>query len=1050
MRKIITAFLAVLLLIITPLSYLQPHAADNTSKSAAGILPFVFTAASNTATSPAFEADPYIDSEGWIHLVSPDSGSKSLAQFMWLEDGPSFTDGEFEFEWKVSSVSSDYSFTVFNRFSGASAGGIRQNPTFSGVQYMGGGRWMTQCWGPGGEKYSGIGLPLLNGTVNQNVISMVKPEVHLVRLLFEGTKTTIYIDGVQQGEPISSGGNLGGTAGIPIIAGKLGFRNHNGNVKDFMLRNIRIREKGQTGWQYYGSNSAMPDPIPFTITTAADSVEQDRRLTMKASTKCVNWTVTGGHPGTSINQAGELKVASDQPIGSRLTVTASLWSHPHAVQTKVIHVTEQHGEAAVTFGVLSDLHVGTADASSSSYPNHQRLADVLDWYGRRNVDAVLMGGDISDFGRAGDWTQFRSVVANRLTSPQDPAPGMPIMVAAMGNHDAYGQGTPAFVQGTGQKTNADYLINGYHFITVNGGALLSGENAGSNSVGFNTAGSSASTGNAISQETKSWLRARINNAKSEDPHKPIFILCHWPIRNTFYVSDEWYTESFGTNDTNYFFKDDPQVVVFSGHIHSPNQDPRSIWQGGFTSVNTGSLHYMEMEASGTANQRYLGYKQDGVSTNSHPRNPIQVTAEENTPMMQGLIVEADGSRVTIRNYDFDATAGPAGQAEETEQVWSFDVSAPSSFPYTNARRNTNRQAPIFDAAQGSNAAVTGKINLSFPSNDTSKVAITFPQAKMPLFNSGNEVVHSYKFEFWNQATGALAKTAWQWSDFMWPQRLQQESCTQLIGGLTANVPYELRIYAFGSFQQQSSQYLTTAFTIDGGILPPSLAYHLTFNNTLTNLLGNPAAVESFWTTNPGNINSSVHASPVYVNGLSGRKALHLASTISGTASNYIDLGNTFNYNQSFTLAFHIFLKNGFTTDSAIFSNKNWGAGQSRGLLVTGHNNGLRVIVKTDGNSRADMDLGTRSETVDRWAHVAVVFRKESNYVDLYLNGVRKHHLNMDLSNGIDGGFHTYIGQTVEPAGQFGNGRIYNIDFNISDFILQPGAMSDSMIQALAL
>ena len=32
----------------------------------------------------------------------------------------------------------------------------------------------------------------------------------------------------------------------------------------------------------------------------------------------------------------------------------------------------------------------------------------------------------------------------------------------------------------------------------------------------------------------------------------------------------------------------PQVVTFSGHLHFPLNDPRSIWQASFTSFGCGS------------------------------------------------------------------------------------------------------------------------------------------------------------------------------------------------------------------------------------------------------------------------------------------------------------------------------------------------------------------------------------------------------------------------------------------------------------------------------
>lgn len=1043
MRKRITLYLLTLALLVATWSLAAPsipvHAAGQAIvQSAAGSLPFEFAAAATPGKTPGFTEAPYIDSEGWIHL-------KSLTdQFIWLEDGPSFADGEFEFEWKLSSRSSNISFTVLSRFSGLQPGATG-HPVFAGAQYINSGDWMTQYWLGSGELYSPIGKPVLNGTANTAAIPMAAPEVHLVRVVYAGTTMTVTIDGIEQGSlPVRSD--------LPVSSGKLGFRNHNGNVQDFMLRNIRMRASGQTEWQYYGENSAMPDPVPLSIITNTAEVRSGQSISFAASTKSVSWTVEGGGAETFINESGQLTVGANELSGTELTVKASLWSHPQVIAAKTVQVVEDND--AVVFGVLSDIHVGTSDSSSAAYPNNQRFAAVLDWYGRQGVDAVALSGDLSDFGRTNDWNQFQAVVQNRLDSPHDSAPDKPVMVAAMGNHDAYGGGTAAFVQATGQKTNADYVVGGYHFITVNPGAVVSGENTGSTSRGFNTAGSSSNWDNSFAQATKNWLRARIDLAKAEDPAKPIFILCHWPIQNTFYVSDEWYTSSFGTSDTNYFFKNDPQVVVFSGHIHSPNQDPRSIWQSGFTSVNTGSMHYMEMEGSGSAGQSYLGYKQDGISTNSHPRNPVNPASESSVPMMQGMIVEVEGSEVTIKNYDFDATAGPSGQAE-LEQVWTFDVSQPANFPYTNTRREAAKTAPLFDDSKPAGTALTGEIDVQSRPNDQTKIDVTFKQAAMPAgnpSNAGKEAVHSYKFEIRNIQTGALVKTAWQWSDFMWPTRLRQEYYTQTLGGLQPNVEYELRIYAFGSFQQQSSQYLHDTFII-GGTQVSLPDYNLSFNNTLDNGTGKPAAVQVLSTSNPASLTSGTVTMPEYADaGASGQKALHLAA--SGAApksSTYIDMGNTFNYNQSFTFAFDICVNDGYSNDAAIFSNKDWTSGSNAGFIVSAHSSGgIRLNYNVGGGSRSDITLGNKSTTIGQWVHVAAVFRKETNTVDVYLNGTKVNsNTGVNLSNGISGGVNTYIGQTVEPSGQFGNAGKYSIDFKIADFVLQPGAMSEAMVLNLA-
>ena len=118
-----------------------------------------------------------------------------------------------------------------------------------------------------------------------------------------------------------------------------------------------------------------------------------------------------------------------------------------------------------------------------------------------------------------------------------------------------------------------------------------------------------------------WLKEQLKIAKEDTGNKSIFVFFHHPIRNTFYLSEEWYG-----NMSKDIFKDYPMTVTFSGHIHSPNNHPRSIWQGNFTAVNTVSLSYFEMES---------GY------------NNGSTIPKEADKCEQGMLISVEDSKVTI-------------------------------------------------------------------------------------------------------------------------------------------------------------------------------------------------------------------------------------------------------------------------------------------------------------------------------------------------------------------------------------------------------------------
>lgn len=221
-----------------------------------------------------------------------------------------------------------------------------------------------------------------------------------------------------------------------------------------------------------------------------------------------------------------------------------------------------------------------------NYPLHERFEKVLAWYNTQNVNLLAITGDLVDRNQQTNWDIFSNSWKKYKGELQ--------LIAVMGNHDVWGEINTAadrFYAATGQQPNTHYVIGGYHFIMLSagtgnftemgggiGGLIASGRS--------DISGSTASSGDVIPVSVKDWVRERIDYAKNDTHGKPIFVFMHIPIYNTTFRSDlvTRSTTSFGEDPYTGFFKDDPEVIVFSGHIHVPNSVPASIWQGGFTAV----------------------------------------------------------------------------------------------------------------------------------------------------------------------------------------------------------------------------------------------------------------------------------------------------------------------------------------------------------------------------------------------------------------------------------------------------------------------------------
>ena len=381
----------------------------------------------------------------------------------------------------------------------------------------------------------------------------------------------------------------------------------------------------------------------------------------------------------------------------------------------------------VRFGVTSDIHV----MSDPNHRNKKRAAEALEFFRDQNTDASFIVGDVTDRGYVEEFKNLKDVLDNARRDDYT-------IHTSMGNHEFYNgllNKKGRFTEYTGDKPNDHYIINGYHFIMI-----------------------SPDGGNYLT--SFSYLKNELAKAKANTGNKPIFVFFHHPIKDTFYVSEEW-----NGNVPKSIFKDYPMAVTFSGHIHSPNNHPRSIWQGSkemgdrevFTAVNTVSQYYFEMES--------------GYEDNTYP--------DKNEDCRQPLIVEAEGTKVTIKTFDLVS-------GDWINQVWTFDTSDPDNFPYTD-KRYAQSKPPVFDE----NANLTIE-------PDKRSVNITIDQAKVGEGSVEGDIVHSYEIEIYQN--DRLAKKQKIWSNFHMIPMPETRSYT--IGSLKPGNDYTMEVYPVNAFKKR--------------------------------------------------------------------------------------------------------------------------------------------------------------------------------------------------------------------------------------------------------
>ncbi len=219
----------------------------------------------------------------------------------------------------------------------------------------------------------------------------------------------------------------------------------------------------------------------------------------------------------------------------------------------------------VRFAVCSDVHLN-GDPEQAAAIRMGQLFDDSYAYAEasgayRALDAVIVVGDFATNGKAEEYALYNEIVDAHIK-------GNTQTLEVLGNHEfiAYRDvdasvGYDVYKEYIHPEVDRHDVINGYHFIGVS----------------YNP------DGKKFTQKL-SWLKEQLDAAKADDPNKPIFVYQHPHPFGTVYGSVNWGQPELRTVLDLY-----PQIVDFSGHSHYCPADPRSIWQGAFTAVGTGSL-----------------------------------------------------------------------------------------------------------------------------------------------------------------------------------------------------------------------------------------------------------------------------------------------------------------------------------------------------------------------------------------------------------------------------------------------------------------------------
>ncbi len=487
----------------------------------------------------------------------------------------------------------------------------------------------------------------------------------------------------------------------------------------------------------------------------------------------------------------------------------------------------------IRFAVASDTHITNktnveAERMKKLFQSAYRYAESNENYS--GLDAVVVVGDLTNRGESAEFRAFMEIVNASVKEETQ-------LITVMGNHDHY-NGVNPYKEIINSDLNVDVVINGFHFIGI----------------------SATSTASTYPSSSVSWLSNAMKDAAAEDSKKPIFTFQHHHLKDTVYVSSEWYSDSSASIRA--IYNKYPQTVNFSGHSHGPINLPTSIWQDDFTALGTGTLSYFELTT--------------GMTYGTVPPNAKQAA--------QYYIVEVDASNtVRILPYNIltdDFFRDPANDGEDKQLIYMIEnPSDKSGFRYADRAEKAGKPYFAKDAA------------LSISNIAPRSATLTVPQAL------DAQAIYSYEITY----EGAADKqTVAYFSEFYFepmPENLSFE-----LNNLTAETKYTVSVVPVNCFGLKGepiiAEFTTGEREVKEYVSQNPVKYSGTFTNfdsvseltqsKTTYAYGGTVGGDIFvgdWDSNSGNSNSKFELAQG--KGYDGSAALGLWSTDDQNQGAYI-------------------------------------------------------------------------------------------------------------------------------------------------------------------
>ena len=387
-------------------------------------------------------------------------------------------------------------------------------------------------------------------------------------------------------------------------------------------------------------------------------------------------------------------------IGSAAALLASASAESYAQ-------TGGEGRARLTFGLLSDIHVRPGREMERLMPGKKAIDTIetdlfekaLTYYDERGADAVVIAGDLADWGLIGQMQAVLDVWEKIFPGGRSRRDGRKVeRLIVFGNHDFEDwRSKPCKAWFNGALPPEEEIFfrdREAHYARLFGEAyepIWRKEVKGYTFIG-------AHWGRWKGIDAVEPYFAEVGDSLKGD--RPFFYIQHAQPRNTCLGDWCWGADS---GQATRALSPYPNAVALSGHSHKSLRNERNVWQGAFTSIGTATLSRLGVDA-GRENAGHFVANHRAVM-----RGMRGYVAGEGIHAAHGQLVSVYGDFLEIERREF-----VRGEPVGANWVVPLPAGREAPFCYASRQRAERAPAPFPDGAKVAVTRTADRVRLTFP------------------------------------------------------------------------------------------------------------------------------------------------------------------------------------------------------------------------------------------------------------------------------------------------------------------------------------------------